>query len=98
MNLREIAEGISIQHNNFIDKKYNLYNNLLFKNYLIDCGNFIKEDTENIRYLKTSTINKKSCMIKPPETNNLDFLNNIPDITPIMSFNINTRAKTSTLN
>jgi hypothetical protein len=92
MNLRDIAESISVEHNNFIDKKYNLYNNLLFKNYFTDCDNFIEK--KEIGYLNFETITKKSCFYKPPETNNLDFINNIQD-TKNINFNINTRAKTS---
>ena len=93
MNLRDMAESISVEHNNFIDKKHNLYNNLLFKNYYINYDNFIEK--KEIGYLNFETITKKSCIYKPPENNNLDFINNnILDIKTI-NFNINTRAKTS---
>lgn len=101
MDLRKEAETISCNHNKYIDDKYNLYNDYQFKKNLIckskDNAPHISNNKENLAYLKSITVDKKSCFFEPApydlsllEGEPYKYENNQFNI----EFNINTRIKT----
>lgn len=101
MNLKEEAEKISCNHIQFLDKKYDLYNNFIFKNNLkcnLSKDNYkhISNNPEKINYLNSIYIDKKSCFnYKPPpdENNNLLDVQYTYNLDIPVKFNINTRNK-----
>jgi hypothetical protein len=105
MNLREKAESISCDHNNYLDEKYNLYNDYLFRKSLYckskDGAVHFSKNPENLSHLKFSFIDKKNCIFNPPPTDLKNLENNPYNPQgrefPVM-FNINTRIKTAVHN
>jgi hypothetical protein len=101
MDLRKQAETISCNHNNYLDEKYNLYNDYQFRKNLIcktkEAAPHIINNKENLAYLKSLVINKKSCVFFPAPYD-LSLLEGNPynyDINEIpIEFNVNTRIKT----
>jgi len=99
MNLQQQDENISCNHIQFLDKKYNLYNDYMFKNNLKcnlsqNSSKSISENSELLTYLKSDYIDKKHCFFKPPENTDFNIIQNINynDKFPIF-FNLNTRIK-----
>jgi len=100
MSIRELAESISCDTIKFLDKKYNTYNNYMFKNKM-KCKNevpLVSTNKEKLSYLNSITINKKSCVDLPYDSNEEKelILENNPYSSIIkipISFNENTRYK-----
>jgi|LakMenE18May11ns_1017448.scaffolds.fasta_scaffold9959663_50 hypothetical protein len=102
MSLQQYAESISCDTIRFLDKKYDIYNNIIFKNN-INCQKnqvqHISQNKEKLSYLNSININKKSCIDLPWDTDYEKEL--ILDENPYdtnkkfnISFNENTRIKT----
>jgi hypothetical protein len=98
VNLKKIAEEISCSRINFIDKKYNYYNEDMF-NKQIKKNNKKVNDDKNVKYLNSLNINNKSCIMTSTEPDEglwkkqfeiINFKNN-NDL-----FNKNTKAKLNT--
>jgi len=94
-NLKKIAEEISCNRINFIDKKYNFYNDNLFNVNVNDNDNDRNKKNKINHTLDSLYINKKSCIMSSTEPDEglwkkqfelINFKNN-------NLFNINTRAK-----
>jgi len=100
MNLKELSESISCNHITFLNKKYDVCNNELFKKQM-KCNYDLDYNRNRFAGLKSINVTKKSCFYKPPTIYNNE-LNNNYDIINInnknnidIMFNMNTRIKTS---
>jgi len=107
MDLKKQSEIISCNRISFLDKKYNLHNDYLFRKQLISkgCGDNLdnnqdnnKNNNKNYGYLKSSFITKKDCIYKSTEPDMGEWEkqfdnnnNNNNNNKPL--FNINTKAK-----
>ena len=98
VNLKKIAEEISCSRINFIDKKYNYYNENMFNKQIKKNNKQINNDDKNINYLDSLNINNKSCIMSSTEPDEglwkkqfeiINFKNN-DDL-----FNKNTKAKSN---
>jgi len=106
MNLREKAESISCSHNEYLDDKYNIYNDYIFRKGLQckskDGAVHLSKNPENLSYLNFSFIDKKDCIFRPPPVD-LSLLENNPYKSPDnnqpfpfpVAFDVNTRIKTA---
>jgi len=105
MSLKELAESISCENIKFLDNKYDVYNNFIFKNNM-KCKNenpHISNNKEKMAYLNSYSINKKSCFDFDYFNNNYNYDNDnnlILDENPYsnniiipISFNESTRFK-----
>jgi hypothetical protein len=98
MNLKQLSETISCNHINFLNKKYDLHNSLMFNNQM-KC-NQMNNLYDDRSLLKSVNVCKKSCTFEPPiitdknkvDNYTIDYLNTISSF-PVM-FDTNTRLKT----
>lgn len=98
VNLKKIAEEISCSRINFIDKKYNYYNENMFNKQIKKNNKKINNDDKNINYLDSLNINNKSCIMSSTEPDEglwkkqfeIINLKNNDDL-----FNKNTKAKSN---
>lgn len=105
MDLKKQSEIISCNRISFLDKKYNLHNDYLFRKQLISkgCGDNLdnnqdnnKNNNKNYGYLKSSFITKKDCIYKSTEPYQAifekQFIQPSFDLNKPL-FNANTKAK-----
>lgn len=93
MDLKKQSEIISCNRISFIDKKYNLYNNLMFDKQIIPQQSTVVVEINKNPSLKSLFIDKKSCVFKeiPDEGIWKSQYQDLKFTSPI--FNINTKAK-----
>jgi len=102
MDLKELSETISCNHIMFLNKKYDVCNNELFKKQM-KCNYDLDYNRNRFAGLKSINITKKSCFFKPPtiynnmtttiDNNDIMNINNKNNVD--IMFNVNTRIKTS---
>lgn len=110
MDLKQISETISCNHIKFLNKKYDVCNNELYKKQMLCNDNYNNNNDYNkSRFggLQSITVTKKSCDFKPSNTydnyNNTNYdeyykeqINNYKNKSLLnpIIFNENTRIKT----
>lgn len=96
MDLKTQSELISCNHINFLNKKYNLYNELEFKKKLIPNFNHFSNNINLNPSLNSHFISKKNCIYSSTEPYQglfeKQFINPVFN-TNIPLFNYNTKAK-----
>ncbi len=95
MDLKKQSESISCNRISFLDKKYNLYNNLMFNKQLIPKSMDSTTEVNRNPALKSLFIDKKSCIFKEIPDEGL-WKGQFQDVrfnTNHPLFNINTKAK-----
>lgn len=108
MDLKKQSEIISCNRISFLDRKYNLHNDYLFRKQLISkgCGDNLNNNQDNDKnnyknngYLKSSFITKKDCIYQSTEPDmgeweqQFEINNNNNYNNNKQLFNINTKAK-----
>ena len=95
MDLKKQSEFISCNRITFLDKKYNLYNNLIFDKQIIPKSMNSSTEVNKNPALKSLFIDKKSCIFKeiPDEGLWKGQFHDLRFNTQRPLFNLNTKAK-----
>ena len=86
MDLKKQSELISCNRINFLNMKYNLYNDLEFKKKLV--YNSQSSEIKPNKYLDSLYITKKDCFYKPLDDNEMLWADNFKDIKVDLKYKI----------